>query len=243
MTAERSVLPGLEHLLRLQDRDLALDRLRHRREHLPAHAELMVIKDEAGRLRQVIEELIARRDEAAGQQSGLQAEVSAANRRIKEINIRLYGPTPVGPKDAQAMSEEVAHLEARRNGLEDHELEIMEILEPLEIELEQREGEAEALADRARAAMAELSGDQAEIDGQIAALQSEREALATTTDGDLLREYERLRPQSGGVGVARLTGASCGGCHLTLSAREVNQVRQSLDRISHCEECGRILVP
>ena len=63
-------------------------------------------------------------------------------------------------------------------------------------------------------------------------------------DSTLLSEYESLRAARGGVGVARLSGTQCGGCHLALSAVEVSRIRKLADgEVTHCEECGRLLVP
>jgi uncharacterized protein len=60
----------------------------------------------------------------------------------------------------------------------------------------------------------------------------------------LLATYERLRARLGGVGVARLVGTHCDGCHLTLSAVELDRVRHLPDgEVYTCEQCGRILVP
>ena len=43
--------------------------------------------------------------------------------------------------------------------------------------------------------------------------------------------------------VAKLEGSSCRGCHLQLSAVEVERIRKlAPDAMAHCEECGRILV-
>jgi predicted nucleic acid-binding Zn-ribbon protein len=44
--------------------------------------------------------------------------------------------------------------------------------------------------------------------------------------------------------VARLAGARCGGCHLTLPATELDGIRRAPpDTVSRCEQCNRILVP
>ena len=43
--------------------------------------------------------------------------------------------------------------------------------------------------------------------------------------------------------MARLVGTNCGGCHLTLSAVELDRIRhQPGDAVVLCEECGRLLV-
>jgi predicted nucleic acid-binding Zn-ribbon protein len=60
---------------------------------------------------------------------------------------------------------------------------------------------------------------------------------------EALADYEQLRDQFGGVGIARLEGNHCGGCHLALSAVEVDRVRKLPgDARVVCEECGRLLV-
>jgi predicted nucleic acid-binding Zn-ribbon protein len=48
---------------------------------------------------------------------------------------------------------------------------------------------------------------------------------------------------SGGIGAARLQGATCLGCNLGLPAVVVDRIRKlDPDEVVHCEECGRILV-
>jgi hypothetical protein len=55
--------------------------------------------------------------------------------------------------------------------------------------------------------------------------------------------YERLRQRLGGVAVALLVGSSCGGCHLTLAAGEIDAIRRlPPDALVTCAQCGRILV-
>ena len=49
---------------------------------------------------------------------------------------------------------------------------------------------------------------------------------------------------AGGTGAARLIGQHCDGCHLELSAVEVERIRAATpDAVVTCEQCGRILVP
>ncbi len=63
-------------------------------------------------------------------------------------------------------------------------------------------------------------------------------------DAGLVDRYERLRARHGGVAVARLEGARCGGCHLDLSTAEVEAVRAvEPGTFADCPNCGRLLVP
>ena len=80
---------------------------------------------------------------------------------------------------------------------------------------------------------------QAEIDQEAAARSSEAAEIPDAA----LSSYDGLRARMGGVAVARLRNGTCEGCHLALSAMELDRIRHApADELCHCEECGRILV-
>src|SRR5690606_31070672 len=90
---------------------------------------------------------------------------------------------------------------------------------------------------------AELDAATAELDRQAAATADERRSRADGLDEGLVRLYERLREQLGGVGVAALRGRRCEGCRLELNTTDVNRITAAPeDEVVRCEECGRILV-
>lgn len=83
----------------------------------------------------------------------------------------------------------------------------------------------------------------AEIDAEADTVRADRERLAASVPADLLKLYDRLREQQGGVGAARLFQRRCEGCRLELNITEVNEVRAApADTVVRCENCGRILV-
>ncbi|MSW56328.1 MAG: hypothetical protein F2835_06115, partial [Actinobacteria bacterium] len=54
---------------------------------------------------------------------------------------------------------------------------------------------------------------------------------------------ERIRGGEGGIGVARLQGATCMGCHISLAAAEVDVMkRMPAEELAYCPDCGRLLV-
>ena len=70
-----------------------------------------------------------------------------------------------------------------------------------------------------------------------------RSSAAAGVEAELLAAYEDLRVELGGIAVARLVGSVCGGCHLGLSAVEVDRIKkQPPDALVRCDECGRLLV-
>ena len=71
-----------------------------------------------------------------------------------------------------------------------------------------------------------------------------RDAIAGELDPSLVGDYERRRGRARGVGVARLVGMTCQGCHLSIPATEVDSIRRAPEgTISYCDNCGCILVP
>ena len=71
---------------------------------------------------------------------------------------------------------------------------------------------------------------------------AERDGLVGGIDADLLGEYDELRKRSGGIAIARLVSGHCGGCHLSLSAVEIDRIKKlPPEAPAHCEECGRLL--
>ena len=52
-----------------------------------------------------------------------------------------------------------------------------------------------------------------------------------------------MRTQLGGTAVARLSGTTCGACHLSLPAVEIDRLRRDTDDgVPTCTECGALLV-
>nr|WP_237556557.1 C4-type zinc ribbon domain-containing protein [Streptomyces sp. SID5464] len=82
-----------------------------------------------------------------------------------------------------------------------------------------------------------------EIDGEIATVTKEREVIAGSIPADLLKLYDKLREQQGGIGAAKLYARSCQGCRQELAITELSEIRSAApDTVIRCENCRRILV-
>ncbi|HEX9546931.1 MAG TPA: C4-type zinc ribbon domain-containing protein [Acidimicrobiales bacterium] len=235
--------PQFEALLAVQDIDTALDRHRHRRDTLPERAELASIDSRLASAQERLSEAVGRRDVVGNREGALEADLATTEARIAEVNKRLYGGTVSATRELMAMTTDVEHLQARASRLEQEALELLEEREPLDAEVAEIEGEMGRLMAEQDAATSGLRAAEAEIDTEIDALNEQRAAAAANVPADLLATYSRLRERLGGVGASRLDGSRCSGCHLTLSAIELDQLkRESPDALIFCEQCGRILV-
>ena len=99
------------------------------------------------------------------------------------------------------------------------------------------------MRDRLGQADAALADEVTDIDNQLAGLSLEREELRAKVPAALLATYDRKRAAFG-VAVARLAGKQCQGCHLELSAAEIDTVKdEAADTgVTDCPDCGRLLI-
>lgn len=235
---------GVRDLLSVQDLDLAADQLRHRRSHLPERAELAEIDARALSAGAELEALDSTLRELGDRQTATERDLAATEERSATVNRRLFGGEVTASRDLQAMSAELEQLRGRASMLEDAVLEIMEEREPLDSRAAELRQMLDALAADRLEAEGRRRAAERDIDAEVAQLEVERASAAEEVAEKLLATYERLRARLGGVGVARLVGNHCDGCHLTLSAMELDRVRHLPEgEVYQCEQCSRILVP
>jgi predicted nucleic acid-binding Zn-ribbon protein len=142
------------------------------------------------------------------------------------------------------MDEEVRHLNRHRAELEEEELVAMVDQEPIDAALAALAARTAPIEEKVSVLRAEVTKGQAEIDGELAAAMAARAAEAAQLPASLSDRYEFLRSRLKGTGAARLIGHHCDGCHLELSAVEVERIRATTpDTVVTCDQCGRILVP
>jgi predicted nucleic acid-binding Zn-ribbon protein len=233
----------LEQLLSIQEHDTGLEQLRHRREHLPEQAELTGIAERESSVATRRSEIDVRHEELSRDQKRHEDEIASIEAKIAEVDRQLYGGTVSAPRELQALQDEIAALRRRADDLETELLEILTDREPVDDTIAALDAEAATLADQRADAESRLAAAQAAVDVEIAAEDDARRAAAESVPPERLAEYEALRSRLGGIAIARLVGTSCGACHLSLSAVDIDRIRKmSVDEPATCEECGRMLV-
>ncbi|MEQ1787757.1 MAG: hypothetical protein ABL966_11935 [Acidimicrobiales bacterium] len=199
-------------LLSVQEHDTSVDQLVHRRAHLPSRGELDDVMAGLKALEATVAEVEARRHDLARDQQRLEDEIASLTDKATHHDKTLYSGTIGNPRELQALQDEIGALKRRISQLEDQELELMEQIEPLDVELAAATARRSALDDRGAALRVQIAEEEVAIDTELVQVRAEREAIAGEVDPDLLAEYATLRPQSGGIAIARLVGGSCGGC-------------------------------
>jgi predicted nucleic acid-binding Zn-ribbon protein len=230
-------------LLAVQGHDTHADQLAHRLEALPVRTELTEAADRIAEVDRRLATVDGRRAELSRSQQRLEDEIASLTERANQAEKQLYSGSITNPRELQALQDDVASIRRRIGQIEDDELEIMELAEPVDAERAELTASREQLDAETARLNEVLAEAEAEIAAELAEVKAEREAAAATVPDDLWPEYEALQAQLGGVAIARLVGSTCQGCHLALPAVEVDRIRKlSLDEPVHCEECGRLLV-
>ena len=234
----------LEPLLTLQARDIALDRLRHRRDTLAERSTLADAEARVGAVQRELEQVRAARDESLAHERRLDDEAQTLAAQATGAERRLYSGEIASPRELQALQADIEQLRGRQHEIEDRQLATMERREPFD---EQVGGLGRQLHEANAAVLAAsdaLAAAEAAVDDEAAVERAARDDAVAGIDSGLLSDYEQRRVKANGVGAARLVGNTCQGCHLTIPATEVDRIRhEPVGTVSYCDNCGCILVP
>ena len=235
--------PAYEQLLVVQELDTTIDQRKHRIAHHPTKIEITAIEERVTEVAATVSEVEARRHDLQRGLKRLADEVALIDDKRGQIDGKLYDGSVTGTKDLLALQDEAKMLLDRKTSMEDDELEIMESVEEVEAELAPSVAAREELAAERSRLESAMATDIAEIHADLAMVEGTRVDAAEAVPADLLAHYERLRIDFGGVAVAKLHGSTCDGCHMTLSAVAIDQIKkQPDDAVVTCDDCGRLLI-
>ncbi|WP_217196482.1 zinc ribbon domain-containing protein [Streptomyces buecherae] len=230
-------------LLDVQALDVRLSQLAHKRASLPEHAEIETLNADLTQLRDLLVAAQTEESDTAREQTKAEQDVDQVRQRAARDQKRLDSGAVTSPKDLENLQSEIASLARRQGALEDVVLEIMERRESAQARAAELTGQVAAVEAKTVDATARRDAATEGLDAEIATATKEREVVAGSIPADLLKLYEKLRTQQGGVGAARLYQRRCEGCRLELNITEINEVKTAKpDEVVRCENCRRILV-
>ncbi len=236
-------MSDLDALLDVQAIDTRLDVLRHQRANHPIQAEIDGIDVQRRAATDAAATIEAERTEMVRAQKRIDDDVVAVRAKKEGAEAKLYDGSVAAHKELLAVQAEIASYADRQTELEDAELEVMEQVEEIDGRLTAARAAVTTHDDRIAVLEAELAVALEAVDAELATVEAERLGAAAAIPAALLERYDGIRSSLGGVGVARLSGGTCLGCGMTLSAVTVDQIKKMPpDAEPTCEECGRLLV-
>lgn len=230
------MLPSIEALLVLQDRDRRLRALADDLAKIPkdeARAKDKLAGDTES-VRKAKEAMMANEVEIK------KVEMDTGTRRTTILRLKTQQFETRKNDEFQALGHEITRYEKDIDALETRELELMEKADALRSALQQAEAALAHTQKLVNEDLANLAGRKQRIEAEILEVQAEREALAAAAPPSMLPLYERLLKTKNGLAVVPVTGGKCTGCHMKLVASTLVKVNSGVEG-TQCESCGRLL--
>ncbi|MFC7336773.1 zinc ribbon domain-containing protein [Haloferula chungangensis] len=230
------MLPQIEDLLVLQDRDRRIANLAAQLEKLPsdeARAKTRLKSDT-----QAVE--VARQAILANEVEIKKVELDVSTRKTSITRLKTQQFETRKNDEYTALGHEIERYGRDVDNLETRELELMEVGDSLRTTLKSAE---DALAKTQRVVDEELQSIAERfqrVQADLDETRAERQKLAEKTDAEFLHLYERLLKTKNGVAVAPVKNGQCGGCHVRLIPATLIKA-QSDKEFAQCENCARIL--
>ncbi|HEY5834367.1 zinc ribbon domain-containing protein [Streptomyces sp.] len=230
-------------LLEVQALDSRIAQLDHKRRNLPEHAELERLGADLAQLRDLLVAARTEESDTAREQTKAEQDVEQVRQRAVRDQQRMDSGAVTSPKDLENLQRELASLAKRQSDLEDVVLEVMERREVAQERAAELAERVESVQAKVSEAESRKSAALEDIDAEGFTVAKDREVLAAGVPDDLIKLYDKLRAQQGGIGAARLYQKRCEGCRLELNITELNEVRAApANAVVRCENCRRILV-
>jgi len=229
------MLPEIERLLVLQDRDKKARALRTELKNLPI--ERKNLEQKLADARHLAGDAKTRQRTAEIEQARLETEIRSRRDQINKYEAQKLQTRK--NEEFQALNHSIEHVRKEISGIEDRQLELMETLESLKPEVARSEKAAAEAASLVQRQLADLDTKGKNLEAQLAELEASREKYAGGLDEDLLDTYKRLFTSKTEALVA-LNHEVCSGCHMKVTASTAAATRAGKS-IVHCEQCNRLL--
>ncbi len=230
------MLPELEQLLVIQDRDQKIRSLEIDLERLPheeENAKLRLIGDQSSKDK--IEQALKENEVAI---KSLELDVATRRDTIAKFKVQQFETRK--NDEFQALNHEIDRYKTDISTIEDNELELMEVAEQLTSELNQAKETLHSTQQIVDKELALINERRSHCASLLSETNADRKTIASVIDPDLLNEFERIFLSKKGDAISELEHGVCTGCHLKVTPATAISVRAA-KQIAHCDQCGRML--
>jgi hypothetical protein len=228
--------PDLQHLIHLQDLDLAVERTRRQIADMPAaraalEERVVLAAAAVDAVRQRIAANQATRRDIEKDLAAVQSRLSKFKNQLMEVRTN---------KEYQAMQKEMSVAESEISAQETRMLEQMEEGDGLAAELKTAEAALKSNQAEVASALKQLDAERNEAERELQHTTDERTSLARQVSREALAVFDRVAHGRKGLAVAEARDGLCTVCHVRLRPQVFNEVRRN-DSLIQCDSCTRIL--
>ena len=230
------MLPTIEKLLVLQDRDRKLIRLTAELEGAGPQRRMLEAKAAAAQAEFDAFKLKSKQLES--DRKKLELEVSTKQQMIEKART-LQGATKKNDEYA-AYQHQIDTTQKEISGLEDQQLELMEKSEAVAREIAARDKLLRQIKADVDKSLAEISSREANLKAEADAVHADRARLIGDIDESTRARYERILKTRGENIVVGVDRGVCGGCHMKLPTHLYLSTKAQQELVT-CTNCSRIL--
>jgi len=225
----------------LQQLDTALHQLQRRLTKLPEAAEFAETERRLNDHHAAIAAAGKQLSDAESTIDTIEHESEALTAKRSRLEQQLKIVTEI--RQADALNHEIEIINTHRGELDDRELEAMEQQADAEQRLAELAADQDAVVAMTEAAAAQLAVARGTGALEEAELTAQYDAVRTVLTSEEAELYDTQRARHGGIGIAKLVGLKCDGCHLDMSRAEVENFKAlPAGELVDCPQCGRVLV-
>ena len=226
----------LQHLIHLQELDLAAERQRRRVADIPTIQAALDAR--LAERTAAVEAVKARIAACQSARREIEKDLAAVQGRLSKYKNQLMEVKT--NKEYQAMQKEMSVAEQEISDQETRMLERMEESDGLALELKAAEAALKAAQSEIATERQQLEAEKAEVERTLEQTRQERASVAAQTSRDALATFERIAQGRKGVAMAEARDGLCTVCHVRLRPQVFNQARRN-ESIIQCDSCGRVL--
>jgi len=228
--------PELSQLISLQDVDVEIKRLKSEIDSLPARREQL--EGQFAAENKEFLDLKQQADDAQSKKRNLEDELNIEQEQLDKFKADLMKAT--NEREYSTAVREIDVAKKAISALETDVLKLMEQIEKLDAQVNERAPEIEAKRVALDGQLAEYEALAKSDHEKLAKLLTERTPLLETLSPDTRSTYDRMSKIKSGLALSEALDYKCLACRMTIRPQVFNDIRRGETLIT-CENCGRIL--
>ncbi|MEJ2473115.1 MAG: C4-type zinc ribbon domain-containing protein [Desulfobacterales bacterium] len=183
----------------------------------------------------------------AGRLSKIQQAYRVQEADAKEIQTRILKSeeklrSVKTNKEYQSSLKEIDDLKRSLSAVEDRMIAHLDEMDQVEASVATKENEVKLLSREIEAEKEKIRKSAFSAQEQLDRLNDERAKIIAVIDPELLKVYETVKQNSGGVAIAVVKNAVCLGCHVNLPPQMFHDLLH-FDKLLVCPHCERLIYP